>query len=69
MNPLIKLIIRLFWLTLYLIAFSLVLYFIYFIFDLLGVSINIYGNYLMWILAMSIFFLTLPKNNIDSIFS
>jgi hypothetical protein len=69
MNPLIKLIIRLFWLTLYLIAFSLVLYFIYFIFDLLGVSINIYGNYLIWILAMGIFFLTLPKSNKDSIFT
>jgi hypothetical protein len=69
MNPLIKLIIKLFWLTLYLIAFSLVLYFIYFIFDLLGVPITIYGNYLIWIIAMGVFLLTLPQNNKDSIFS
>jgi hypothetical protein len=69
MNPLIKLIINLFWFALYLIAFSLVLYFIYFIFDLLGVPITIYGNYLIWIIAMCVFFLTLPKNNKDSIFS
>ena len=69
MNPLIKLIIQLFWLTLYIIAFSLILYFFYVIFDLLGISINIYGNYLIWIIAMGVFYLTLPKNNSDSVFS
>jgi hypothetical protein len=69
MNPLLKFIVKLFWSILYLIAFSLFLYFFYYIFELLGITINIYGNYLIWIVAMGLFYVTLPKYNKDSIFS
>lgn len=69
MNPLLKFIVKLFWAILYLIAFSLFLYFFYYIFELLGITINIYGNYLIWIVAMGLFYVTLPKYNKDSIFS
>jgi len=69
MNPLLKFVVNLFWSILYLIAFSLFLYFIYFIFELLGITISVYGNYLMWVVAMGLFYVTLPKFNKDSIFS
>ena len=69
MNPLLKFIVKLFWSILYLIAFSLFLYFFYFIFELLGITIGVYGNYLIWVVAMGLFYITLPKYNKDSIFS
>ena len=69
MNPLLNFIVKLFWSILYLIAFSLFLYFFYFIFELLGITITVYGNYLIWVIAMGLFYVTLPKYNKDSIFS
>ncbi len=69
MNPLLDFVVKLFWFILYIITLSIFLYFIYFIFELLGITIDVYGNYLMWIVAMILFYFTLPKYNKDSIFS
>ena len=69
MNPLLKLIFTIgkyiYWLTI----ISIVIYFFYLLFDLLGLTIDVYGYYLAWLVAMGLFYLTLPQHNNNSIFS
>ena len=41
--------------------------FISLIFNFLGISFSSYGNYLLWIMALGIFYLVLPSGK-DSVF-
>ncbi len=38
------------------------------IFNFLGVEFSSYGNYLLWFIALAIFYIVLPSNN-DNIFT
>ena len=68
-NPLFSLIKKTTKLIIYLIIAAIALWFFYTIFDQIGLTIDVYGYYLMWIVAMGIFYLTLPKHNTSSVFS
>ena len=45
---------------------SFILWGAYILFDLLGVSVNVYGNYFLWGIAMGLFKLTLNDHYTES---
>tara|TARA_B100000886_G_C20383226_1_gene474855 strand:- start:731 stop:940 length:210 start_codon:yes stop_codon:yes gene_type:complete len=69
MNPIIQFVSKIMKYIAIIIVASLLMYFLYIIFQLLGITIEVYGNYLIWAIAMGIFYLTLPKHSAESIFS
>ncbi len=69
MNPIIQFVSKIMKYIAIIIVASLLMYFLYIIFQLLGITIEVYGNYLIWAIAMGIFYLTLPKHSTESIFS
>lgn len=59
-------------LTFYILAIALgsfLLWGAYSLFEILGISVNVYGNYLIYAIAMALFKFTLSENFEDSIFS
>ncbi len=69
MNPIVQFVSKIMKYIAIIIVVSLIIYFLYIIFQLLGITIEVYGNYLIWAIAMGIFYLTLPKHSTESIFS
>jgi len=67
-NPLFSLIKKTTKLIIYLVIATIAIWFFYIVFDQIGLTIDVYGYFLMWIIAMGIFYFTLPKHNNNSIF-